>query len=173
MAAPEEFVCTVCGARNPADLPRCRSCGAKLDKLERELSPEEEAARRYQQDTFEWKWVGVSFGIYFVLQAIFLAALPLVIPTYDPQGLPGLGISMGVWFVGGMIVGFVSPGKTFLEPAVGALLAMVPTILWLMHIADVYQLSMLAYTVGGLIGVFVTLFGAFLGERLQMGTSSR
>ncbi len=171
MAAPEEIVCTVCGAKNPADLPRCRSCGARLEKLDRELSPEELEARRYQQDSFEWKWVGVSFGVYFLLQAFFLALLPLFLSSYDPQGLPGLGISVGVWFVGGIVVGFISPGKTFLEPAVGALLAVIPTILWLMHIADVYQLSMLAYAVGGLIGVFVTLFGAFLGERIQMASS--
>ena len=171
MAAPEEIVCTVCGAKNPEDLPRCRSCGARLDKLDRELSPQQLAERRYQQEGFEWKWVGIAFGIYFLLQAFFLALLPLILPAYDPQGLPGLGISMAVWFFGGLVVGVVSPGRTFLEPAVGALLAVVPTILWLMHIADVYQLSMLAYAVGGLISVFITLFGAFLGERIQMARS--
>ena len=134
-----------------------------------ELSAEEEHAKRHQQEGFEWKWVIVSFAIYFVLQAFFLGALPIVISNYDPQGLSGLMISAAVWFVGGIIVGFVSPGKIFIEPAVGALLAVVPTIAWIMYISDVFQLSVLAYVVSGLLGVMITLFGAFLGEKIQMG----
>ncbi|MEM9072208.1 MAG: zinc-ribbon domain-containing protein [Myxococcota bacterium] len=168
--ADKEITCTICGAKNSPDAVRCTSCGAKIDVLERALSAEEEHARRYQQESFEWKWVFVSFGIYAALQAVALVALPMVIDSYDPQGLPGLLISAAVWFVGGAVVGLISPGKTFIEPAVGALLAVVPTLLWLNHIADVYQLSLLANIVGGMIGVMVTLLGGFLGEKLQMST---
>ncbi len=164
----EEIICTVCGFRNKPNLERCTACGAKLQPLGTvELSAEEEMARRHQQDTFEWKWVGVSVAIYLGLQAVILGILPLVIDQYDPQGLPGLLISAAVWFVGGIVVGVLSPGKTFIEPAVGALVAVVPTILFLAHIADVRQLSVAAYVVGGLLGVMVTLFGAFLGEKIQ------
>ncbi len=169
--ADKEIICSICGAANDPSAKRCTSCGAKLDVLERgELTAEEEHARRYQQESFEWKWVAISFAIYATLQAIALVLLPMVIDTYDPQGLPGLLISAGVWFVGGAAVGFISPGKTFIEPAVGALLAVVPTLLWLNHIADVHQLSLLANIVGGMIGVMVTLLGGFLGEKLQMST---
>ena len=94
----------------------------------------------------------------------------MVIEAYDPQGLPGLLISAGVWFVGGILVGWISPGKTFIEPAVGALIAVVPTLLWLNHIADVYELSLLANITGGMIGVMVTLLGGFIGEKIQMST---
>ena len=168
--ADKEIICSICGATNDASAARCTSCGAKIDVLERELTAEEEHARRYQQESFEWKWVAISFAIYATFQAIALALLPMVIDAYDPQGLPGLLISAGVWFVGGALVGFISPGKTFIEPAVGALLAVVPTLLWLNHIADVHQLSLLANIVGGMIGVMVTLLGGFLGEKLQMST---
>jgi hypothetical protein len=171
--AADEVVCTICGAQNKPDVERCISCGARLDALgARDMTDEEEQAQRNQQDTFEWKWVFVAFGVYMVLQAIVLVGLQSVVPTYDPQGLPGLVISAGVWFVGGILVGTVSPGKTFMEPAVGAVLAVPPTILYLSHIADVHQLSALAYIVGGLLGVMTTLFGAFLGEKLQDGLSS-
>lgn len=166
--ASDEIVCTICGANNQAAAERCISCGARLDALgARELTEEEELHRRHQQESFEWKWVFIAFGVYMVLQAIVLVGLQYVIPTYDPQGLPGLLISAGVWFVGGMLVGVASPGKTFVEPAVGALLAVPPTVWYLSLIADVYQLSSLAYVVGGLLGVMMTLFGAFLGEKLQ------
>jgi hypothetical protein len=161
----------MCGFKNPANAARCASCGARVETLGAgDLTEEEIQARRHQQEGFEWKWVFVAFGIYMVLQAIVLVALPRIITQYDPQGAPGLLISAGVWFVGGIVVGFVSPGKTFLEPAVGALMAAVPTIAYLLHISEVQPLSVLAGVIGGLLGVMITLFGAFLGEKLQMGT---
>ncbi len=169
--AAQEIVCPVCGFKNPSTAERCASCGARVEALgNADLTEEEEYARRHQQDTFEWKWAFIAFAVYLSLQAVFLVGLYLVIPTYDPQGLPGLMISAAVWFFGGIIVGFISPGKTFIEPAVGALLAVVPTVGWLMYIEDVAQLSLLAYIIGGLLGVMVTLFGAFIGEKLQMVT---
>jgi hypothetical protein len=168
MAAADEIMCPVCGVKNPASASRCNSCGARIEALSStDLTEEEERARAHQQDTFEWRWVFVALFIYLTLQGLILGALPLVISTYDPQGLPGLLISAGVWFLGGIVVGFVSPGKTFFEPTVGALIAVIPTILYLKWIADVHELSMLAYVVGGLLGVMITLFGAFVGEKIQ------
>lgn len=167
--ASNEIVCTVCGAKNEPTATRCTSCGARIDPLEaREYTAEEIQQRRYQQDTFSWKWTGVSVGVFLVLQGIVLGLLPMVVTSYDPQGLPGLLISAAVWFVGGIVVARFSPGKTFLEPAVAAALAVVPTLVYLNHIADVYKLSPLANIVGGLIGVMVTLLGSFIGEKLQM-----
>jgi hypothetical protein len=168
--APKEIICSVCGFKNAANATRCVSCGAKLEALgPADYAEEENAARRHQQEGFEWKWALVAFGVYFVLQALFLGALPLVIASYDPQGLPGLGISVAVWFFGGILVGALSPGKTFLEPAVGALIAVAPTIAYLMWITpDGFKPSFLAYVFGGLIGAMLSLFGAFIGEKVQM-----
>ncbi len=172
MAAAKEIICTICGAKNDPASKRCTSCGAKVDPLDmgRELSEQEKHDRRYQQDSFDFKWAAISFAIFAVLQLIALVLLPMVIDSYDPQGLPGLLISAAVWFVGGALVGLVSPGKTFIEPGVGALIAVVPTLIYLNSIADVYRLSLLANVVGGMIGVMVTLLGGFLGEKLQMST---
>jgi hypothetical protein len=167
MANEDMISCAVCGASNPATSTRCSSCGARLEELSRELSEDEEHARRYQQDTFEWKWVIIAFVLDMILGAIVFIALPLVIPVYDPQGAAGLLIAGGVWFVGAIIVGRLSPGKTFLEPPVGALLAVLPTLAYLDSIADVRELPKLAYIVGGLLGILCTLMGAFIGEKLQ------
>ncbi|MBO6940025.1 MAG: zinc ribbon domain-containing protein [Deltaproteobacteria bacterium] len=167
--ASDQIVCSICGAQNEPKQNRCTSCGAKLDPLDgKSLTAEEQHARRHQQEGFHWKWVAVAVSIYLVLQGIALVALPFAIDAYEPEGLAALLISAGIWFVGGAFVGFISPGRTFLEPTVGALLAVVPTLLWIDHISIVDQLSLMAMIVGGMLGVMITLMGGFLGEKLQM-----
>jgi len=169
MAANQTISCPVCGFGNPEEAARCASCGARLESLVGpELTEEERRARLHQQDGFEWRWVAVAFAIYLTLQTVMLAVLPLILPAYDPQGTPGLGISVLVWFVGGAVVGLISPGRTFFEPAVGALIAVIPTVAWLDYIDRIYDVPLIFYVVGGLIGVMMTLFGAFIGERGQM-----
>lgn len=171
MAAKEPIVCHVCGFKNEPDTQRCVSCGARLEAVQADYSAEEVAARANQQDGFSPLWVVVAFVVYLVLQGIILGALPMVIPNYDPQGFPGLVISVVVWFFGGIAVGFLSPGKTFLEPAVGAALAAFPTIFYLKwSTPDGFEPSLVAYVVGGMMGVMISLFGAFLGEQLQRAT---
>jgi len=168
--AANEIICPVCGSKNAGGTARCVSCGARLEGLGgADYTDEELAARRHQQEGFEWKWAILAFVVYLVLQAIILGALPLVISAFDPQGINGLFISVGVWFFGGILVGAVSPGKTFLEPAVGALIAVVPTIAYLMFITpEGFEPSFLAYIVLGLLGAMISLLGAFIGEKIQM-----
>ncbi len=167
--ASDQIVCSICGAQNDGNQARCTSCGAKLDPLDsRALTAEEEHAKRHQQEGFHWKWVIIAVTIYLVMQAIALVALPIAIDAYEPEGLAALVISAAIWFVGGAFVGFISPGRTFLEPTVGALVAVVPTLLWIDHISIVDKLSLMAMIVGGMLGVMITLMGGFLGEKLQM-----
>lgn len=185
MAKDKTISCHVCGFKNAENAERCVSCGAKLEGLNAEYSAEDLARRRNQQETFQPKWVGISFGIYMVLQAIVLGLVPQVIHMFDPQGVPGIAVSAGMWFLGGIMVGWISPGKTFFEPAVGAILAVFPTVAYLMwatpqvpadRIAQLgtgFQASTMTYVVGGMVGVMVALFGAFLGERLQVMSGKR
>lgn len=179
-SAKDQVVCHVCGFKNPADVERCVSCGAKLEALSGAYTDEESARKQDQQEGFALVWALGSFGVYLLLQGIVLVALPRFIDAYDPQGFSALLISVAVWFVGGVIVGFASPGRTFIEPAVGALVAVVPTVWWLVvttpgapeHLGGGFQLTMPAYVIGGLLGGMISLFGAFLGERLQDATRS-
>ena len=169
--AEQEITCPMCGFKNAASADRCHSCGAKVEALSATYTEEEQQARRYQQEHFEWKWALTASAVYLVLQAIILAGLPLVIATFDPQGLPGLLISVAVWFVGGIVVGAVSPGKTFVEPAAGAMIAVIPTIGYLAATTPSgFQPSMLAYIVFCCLGIMIALFGAFIGEKIQMST---
>ena len=159
--------CHVCGAGNERGTERCHACGARLSELSAELTEEEIYARRHQPDEFELRWVFISFGLFLVVAALVLALLPMVVPTYDPQGFPGIVITIALWFVGAAAINFASPGKKFLEPPVGGLLAAIPTMFYLSAIADVYQLSSGAYVLGVLMATMMALMGAFVGNLLR------
>ena len=169
----ETVTCPMCGFENQGAATRCVSCGAKIEAYGAgEYTEEEWLARRFEQENFEWRWAGIACGIYLGLQFVMLVVLPFVISSFDPQGLAGLGISVVIWFLGGIVMGVISPGKTFLEPAVGAALAAFPTIAYQRAITpEGFEPSMLAYIVAGLLGIMISLFGAYIGERIQMGTS--
>lgn len=175
-SSKDPIVCHVCGFKNQPEAQRCVSCGARIEGVATDYSAEEDAARRNQQTGFEVKWVVVACLIYFVFQGIAIGLLPMILPAYDPfQNVWGILISSVTWFLGGIVVGFVSPGRTFLEPAVASIIAVVPTIAYLMwrtpgEPGDGFDPSLLAYIVGGLMGVMISLFGAFLGERVQGAT---
>lgn len=167
-AGKDEIVCHVCGAKNKSETLRCMSCGAKLESVSVEYTAEEEAARQNQQTGFSPLWIAISFVIYLVLQGIFLVGLDIALDAYDPQGFWGLVISIPIWFVGGIIVGRLSPGRTFIEPMIGAILACIPTVAYIMWItAEGFMPSMLELVMLGGMGVMISLFGGFLGEKLQ------
>jgi len=171
--AADEIECHVCGALNAKGTERCRSCGARLSELLAELTEEEAHARRNQPDEFEFRWVAISFGLFLVMVALALGLLPLVIPPYDPQGFPGIVITIILWFVGAAAINYFSPGKNFLEPPVGGLLAAIPTMAYLSNIADVYQLSIGAYILGTLMATMMALMGAFVGGLLKNGETPK
>ncbi|MDH3200195.1 MAG: hypothetical protein OEM15_04810 [Myxococcales bacterium] len=162
--AADDIECHVCGALNPKGTERCHSCGARLSELLAELTEEEAHARRHQPDEFELRWVAISFGLFLVMAALALGLLPLLIPPYDPQGFAGIVITIVLWFTGAAALNYVSPGKNFLEPPVGGLLAAIPTMAYLSSIADVYQLSLGAYILGALMATMMALMGAFVGN---------
>ncbi|KPK50899.1 MAG: hypothetical protein AMJ63_13510 [Myxococcales bacterium SG8_38_1] len=159
--------CHVCGAGNDRGTERCQSCGARLSELSAELSDEEIYARRHQPDEFDLRWVFISFGLFLVSAALTLGLLPMVIPIYDPQGFPGIMITIVLWFLGAAAINYISPGKKFLEPPVGGLLAAIPTMFYLSSIADVYELSSGAYVLGVLMATMMALMGAFVGNLLR------
>ena len=167
----DTVTCPMCGFENQAGATRCVSCGAKTEALGAgDYTEEESLQRRFEQENFEWKWAGIACGVYVAMQAIFLVVLPLIISSFDPQGLAGLGISVVIWFFGGIVMGVISPGKTFLEPAVGSAIAALPTIAYQRAITpEGFEPSLLAYVVAGILGIMISLFGAYLGERIQMG----
>jgi len=158
MAAPT-LSCANCGADNERTLERCDACGARLDLfLEGEDS---------QIQTFQLRYSFVAFAIMAVLAAIVLYALPMFIPAYDPQGLPGLMLFILIAFIGSVVTARISPARTYFEPAVGAALATPFTLYYLVAITDVKDFSEISLIASGCLAVMVTVLGAIFGEKLQ------
>jgi hypothetical protein len=140
-----------------------------MEELRRTLSRQEELDRRYQQEGFSPLWLAISIVIMSVLTAALVFGLPMVVPALDFEGSAGMVVAIPVWFVGGMLVGLVSPGKTFVEPVVAVFLIAIPTALFLYRGQTVKTMPHFMYVLLSVLGALFTLIGAYLGERVQMG----
>lgn len=169
MRTLEEIVCPVCGFRNSIEQERCVSCGAKVELVSASALQDDHRTRRYQQDDFEWKWALIGAALFSAVQTSVLGLLPAIIDSFDPQGMAGLLLSVPTFLVGGLAIGVLSPGKTFLEPAMGACMAAAPTFgVVASRTPEGFEPSVLAYIVFAGIGVLCALFGALAGEWLQV-----
>ena len=164
--ASSTIMCAVCGAQNDAVSKRCNSCGATLEPLF-------EASTRREARGFSGRWALIAFAFDAALAAIALALLPLALPAYDPQGLPGVMILIVIAFLGAVVTAFLSPGRTYFEPGVGAAFMVGPALWYLVQITDVRELSELSVIAGGILAVITTVLGANVGEKLQSILPSR
>jgi hypothetical protein len=171
MARKNTVICPSCGFPNEAPVPndRCVSCGARIEEFRRAVSRQEDVERRYQQEGFSPVWFGVSVVIMGVLTAALVVGLPMVVPAFDFEGSAGMTVAVPVWFLGGMLVGLVSPDKTFVEPVVAVVLVAIPTALFLYQNQTVKTMPAFMYVLMSALGALFTLIGAYLGERIQMG----
>lgn len=165
---PETVLCPVCGAQNSSTRVRCSACGAKIEDVSAADSYEGNDGGRKPPENIEWRWVLAAALVYSIAEAIALLGLPLVVSSYDPQGFSGLFIVLLLWFGGGVAFGCFTPGKTYFEPAIGAMLTALPCMAYLTHITDVYELSPLAYVIGTVLGLLSTVIGAVLGDKFSV-----
>lgn len=171
MAGARTIACPSCGFRNTSPLvnDRCVSCGAKIEDTKRSLTKQEELDRRYQQEGFSIVWFAVSVGIMAVLTTAVVVGLPLVIPLLDFEGSAGMIVSIPVWFAGGILIGLISPGRTFIEPVVANFLVALPSAFLLFQSQTVKTLPLFMYLLLAAVGVLFTLVGSYWGERIQLG----
>jgi DNA-directed RNA polymerase subunit RPC12/RpoP len=171
MAAAKPVVCPNCGfQKNPPGSARCASCGARIEEMGRsKRTREEELANRYQQEGVSIRWLLIAFLVQGVMTAALIFGLPMVVPLLDFEGQNGMLICIPVWFVGGLLVGMVSPGRTFIEPAVASLLVAIPTTFLLIQSQTVRMMPVFLYLIFAAIGILLTLIGAYIGERIQVG----
>ncbi len=165
------IICPSCGfGNNPETAIRCTSCGASLESLGKlERSAEELRALRFQQEGINGTWVGIATAVQAVLTAAVIFGLPIVLPRLlDFEGGNGMLVCIPLWFVGGALLGLISPGRTFLEPAIGSFLVAVPTTYMLINSQTVRILPTFLYFVLAAIGVMFTIVGAYVGERVQL-----
>jgi hypothetical protein len=171
MAAPKPVLCASCGfAKNTPGSARCASCGAKLEELGRvKRSREDELGRRYQQEGVSMQWLLIAFAVQSVLTAALVFGLPMVLTVLDFEGQGGMVVCIPVWFLGGLLVGMISPGRTFIEPAVASLVVAIPTTFLLIQSQTVRTMPLFLYVIFAAIGILLTLIGSYIGERIQLG----
>jgi hypothetical protein len=168
--ADKTIVCPSCGFKNAAGSKRCVSCGARVAALSAaERTKQEQLERRYQQEAFSVLWLLIAVVVQAVLTGAIILGLPQVVSVLDFEGSHGMLASIGIWFVGGMLVGMISPGRTFLEPFIASFIIAIPTVLYLYKSQTVFTLPPFLYVVMGGIGILFALIGSYLGERIQLG----
>lgn len=117
-------------------------------------------------DNIDWKWVGVSVLVFMVTSAL----LKIVFGIF---GILTLGIGFILFFVlkpvtyfiGGYITGYLSPGITIKEPAIGAIIVVI-----IDTIFDVRRIGsgrFIWIILTGCVAYFIALAGAKLGEKKQ------
>jgi hypothetical protein len=171
MAKKDSFlICPSCGANNASVTAsgRCIACGVRMESLRSSRDPDL-APRRYQQEGFSFLWCAIALVLQSVLTAALVGGLPMVVHQLDFEGSNGMSVSIPVWFIGGLLLGMISPGKTFIEPVVASFLVAIPTVFYLAQSQTVRTMPFFMYVIMALIGVLFTLIGAYLGERIQMG----
>ncbi|MBM4374871.1 MAG: hypothetical protein FJ095_07285 [Deltaproteobacteria bacterium] len=174
---PSVINCPSCGAKNPSDALRCGSCGSTLEELAPVVDETRERERRYQQEGFSASWAGISLGVQAVLTGVILVALPRVVGALDFEGYNGMTLVIPIWFCGGMLVGMISPGKTFVEPVFAALVVALPTVFFLYNGLfgtigagqTVRTMPIFMYVIMAMIGCMFSLVGSYVGERIQLG----
>src|SRR5262249_363743 len=114
-------------------------------------------------------WMFIAFAVQGVLTGAIVFGIPMIVHAIDFEGSNGMAICIPVWFIGGLLVGMISPGRTFVEPVVSSLLLAIPSTIVLEHGQTVRTMPVFLYVVLAAIGVLFTLIGAYLGERIQLG----
>ncbi len=166
--AAKPIVCPACSYKNAPNASRCVSCGAGMDPGPRSKA-DAGKGRQMAQSGFNVVWCAIAFVVLLVLTAALVIGLPMVVTAIDFEGSNGMLVSIPVWFVGGLLIGMISPGRTFIEPVVAALFVAIPTVVYLWYFQTVRVLPPFMYVIMALIGVMFTLIGSYLGERIQMG----
>jgi uncharacterized paraquat-inducible protein A len=162
------LVCPSCGFKNQLPLAsgHCVSCGASVEDLAPPSLRGQPAMAR--DKTFDFMWFAIAMGVMIVLTGAIVIGLPAVIPALDFEGSAGMVVAIPVWFAGGLLVGLISPGRTFVEPAMAVLLVAAPTAFILYGGQTVRTMPAFMYALFSALGVLFALIGAYAGERLQM-----
>ncbi len=120
---------------------------------------------------FSKQWMFISFGIFIVTEIILGGLIGhYVVGKYMSihlhfmlQGL----LNLISYFIGGFIIGLISPGIRIYEPAAGAFLSVaVMLLLTLFTPFSFLHFSLTKVLIGGGIAFFLALSGAKTGEKL-------
>jgi hypothetical protein len=161
--------CSACGAPIVATTPdqHCSACGARV--RDGAVAGQDDTERQYHQEGFSLTWCGISLLVVGILTAAVVMGLPMVVPLFDFEGSAGMMLSIPVWFVSGVLVGLISPGRKVLEPVVATFLVAVPTAFLLFTGQTVKVMPSFMYVLLSALGVLFSMIGSYAGERIQLG----
>ena len=122
------------------------------------------------ESSFSAFWLFASMALFILVEIViggligeFLVGRYLSISlSFTLQGL----LNLSAYFIGGFIIGLISPGLRIGEPALGAFLSVgVMLTMSLFTPFTFMQFSLVRWLVGGVIAAFLAFVGAELGER--------
>jgi len=128
--------------------------------------------RPVRNQPFSGKWTMVSMGIFIGVELLLGGIVgELVVGRFTSLGLRFMlqgSLYLAGFFIGGFIVGLISPGLRIREPAVGAFLSV--ALMLVLSIFTPYsfiRFSFFKMMVGGAVAFCLALTGAGIGERLM------
>ncbi len=136
-----------------------------------------------QAISYKWVLIGsIAIGaLNLIMQALLADPVKTKLLTAVP-GLAGVLLFVGIiafcsFFVGGALIGLFSPGETVREPAYAAVLAAAFNCVQNFRNVDGQNLTVLNWLIGSsvvlVIGFFMALGGAWVGEKLQGDTEEK
>lgn len=172
MAEPKHIICPTCGHQNALPLPksRCVSCGKSVEAWADATALADDP---YSQSGFNPAWFGIALVVTAVLTAAVVVGLPMVVRVLDFEGQAGMMVVIPVWCAAGILVGLISPGKTFFEPVVATFLVAIPVVFLLYRTQTVKTMPFFMYILMAALGVLFSLIGSYTGERIQMGPAPK
>lgn len=119
---------------------------------------------------FSKKWMFLSMFIFIALELVIGVWVGgIVVGKYKSIYLTFLlqgSLTLVSYFIGGFVVGFLSPGLRISEPAWGAFLSVaIMLVLTFFTPHRFFQFDMTKLLVAGAIAFFLALYGATLGEK--------
>ncbi|MBN2361315.1 MAG: hypothetical protein JXR83_17815 [Deltaproteobacteria bacterium] len=128
-------------------------------------------AERGSGRPFSTAWLAISVLVFCGIELILGGVIgKVIVGRYVSQMLHlklQLALNLSSYFLGGLLIGLVSPGIRILEPAIGALVsvAMVLAISFFLPYTFMHM-GMGNLLIGGGIAFVLALLGARLGEKL-------
>ena len=119
---------------------------------------------------FSWNWVGLSLVIYITVQLLLGALLAQLLwrnmGFHTQRLLIEALLNLVSYFVGGILIGVISPGVRIWEPALAAVLAVGLVLSFALFTPYCWvQFSLSKFLIGGAIAFGLAFAGARIGER--------
>ncbi len=121
---------------------------------------------------FSTAWTMLSLVLFLAVELVIGGWLgPLVAGKYTSRMFHyelQMVLHLGALYLGGLAVGVVSPGRRLLEPAVAAFLSVALTFMMSFFMPTWFlRFDVTKVLIGGGIGFFVALLGAWHGEKMM------